>query len=133
MFPTCDDGVFVLEGLLNGREANGPDVAIKRSGSIDLNNGNVVLVSVQLEIPVHSYLRNHEIQCTRFLGFGKIVLAESHRDVTRFVPKTTAHTWDNCNSRNCSFYDYEKRMPRVYYTLQSWNKRYKCAGMLGTL
>lgn len=60
-FPTCDDGIFILERLLNGRKTDGPDVAVKRGGSIDLNNGDVVLVSGQLEIPVYSYLRNHEI------------------------------------------------------------------------
>jgi len=44
-FPTCDDGVLILERLLNRREADRPDVAIECCGSIDFNNGNVVLVS----------------------------------------------------------------------------------------
>lgn len=72
---------------MNRREADRPDVAIKCCGSIDLNNGNVVLVSGQLEIPMYSYFQNREIQGTRLIGFGEIVLAESHRDVTRFVPE----------------------------------------------
>lgn len=75
--------------MLNGREADRPDVAVERSGSIDLNDSDVVLVSIQSEIPVLPYLRHREIQRSRLPGLGEIILAESHCDVARFVSKTT--------------------------------------------
>lgn len=52
---------------------------------MDLDDGDVVLVSRVHEITVYSYLRHHEIQRARLVGPGEVVLAEPHYDVARFV------------------------------------------------
>ena len=58
---TRNDSVFILERLLNRRETDGPNIAVKHGGSMDLNDSNVVLVCIQFEVPVYSYLRHHKI------------------------------------------------------------------------
>jgi len=54
---------------------------------MDFNDTDVVLVSIQSEIPVYPYFRHHKIQRSRVIGLGEIVLTESHCDVAWFVPK----------------------------------------------
>jgi len=86
---TGNDRDLVLEALLDRRQTDGPDVAVERSGSMDLDNSDVVLVSVVLEIPVYPYLRYREIQRSGLVEFREIVLAQSHRDVARIEAETT--------------------------------------------
>lgn len=94
--PTSDDGVLILERLLNRRQTDGPDVAVERGGSVDLDDGDVVLVSTVLEIPMYPYLRHREVHRSRLVGLGKIVLAESYRDVARIEPANNGTRY-NCN------------------------------------
>lgn len=78
---TGNDGVFILERLLNGRKTDGPDIAVKHGGPMDFNDSDVVFVGIQLEVPVYPYFRHHEIQRPRLLRCCEIVLAESHSNV----------------------------------------------------
>jgi len=101
--------------MLNRREADGPDVAVKCGGSMDLDDSDVVLICVQFEVPMYPYLRHHEIQCSRLLGCSEIVLAESHRNIARFEPVKVRRR-DNCNSfpqSNCSFRNWLRQSKRV--------------------
>jgi len=61
--------------MLNRWEADGPDVAVKCGGSMDLDDSDIVFICVQFEVPVYPYLRHHEIQRSRLLGRSEIVLA----------------------------------------------------------
>lgn len=104
---TGNDGILVLERLLYGRQADRPDVAVERGGPVDLDDGDVVLVSGVHEIPMHSYLRHHKVQRSCLVRLGEIVLAEPHYDVARLEPETTARTRKitvvDPSSCNCNF------------------------------
>lgn len=86
---TGNDSVLIFERLLNGRQTDGPDIAVECGGPVNLDDGDIVFVSRVHEIPMCPYLRHREIQRPRLVGLGEVVFAQSHDDVARFVPGTT--------------------------------------------
>jgi len=79
--PTGDNGVPIRPILVDGRHANWPDIGVEQSGSVDPDNGNVVVVVLGVVIDVKHHVGDTEIPRPSLIQHVSVVLAQTHEDI----------------------------------------------------